>query len=204
MIEQLNIELFNLINQYAGVNPLVDTLAVFVAQYMPIVLTLGLIYLWIVKEKSTRNIILYAVYAAIIGLAINMIIGMFYFHPRPFMIPIGTVLFQYPAESSFPSDHTTMMVSLSLMLIYFKETRNIGLVFLGLSLIGGFARIFSGVHFPLDILGSVVVSIFSTLLIYSMKERLDPLNSIIQNIYSKLVNIKKGSGGSVKASPRKK
>lgn len=186
MIEQFNIELFNFINQYAGVNPLIDTFAVFVAQYMPIVLTLGLIYLWIVKKKVTRNIILYAVYAAIIGLAINVIIGMFYYHPRPFMIPIGTQLFPYPAESSFPSDHTTMMASLSLMLIYFKETRNIGALFLALGLIGGFARIFSGVHFPLDILGSVVVSLFSTLLIYSIKDRLEFLNNFIQNIYHKL------------------
>lgn len=204
MIEQLNIALFNFINQYAGVNPLIDTLAVFTAQYMPIVLIIGLSYLWIVKNKSTRNIILYAVYAAIIGLAINMIIGMIYFHPRPFMIPIGTQLFHYPAESSFPSDHTTMMVSLSLMLIYFKETRKIGAVFLALGLIGGFARIFSGVHFPLDILGSIVVSIFSTFLIFKMKERLNPLNSAIQNIYLKVVNYRKGSSGSVKASPRKK
>lgn len=187
MIEQLNIELFNFINHYAGVNPLVDTLAVFVAQYMPIVLTLGLIYLWVVKDKITRNILLYAVYASLIGIAINFIIGLFYFHPRPFMIPLGTELFQYPAETSFPSDHTTMMASLSFMLLYFKETRNIGILFLVLGLIGGFARIFSGVHFPLDILGSLVVSLFSTILIYRLRNRLNNLNSFIQNIYNKLI-----------------
>jgi undecaprenyl-diphosphatase len=187
MIEQLNLALFNLINHYAGLNPLIDGLAIFAAKYMPAVIILALAILWIVKENSTRNVILYGIYAAIIGLVINYIIGLVYFHPRPFMIGLGTQLFQYPAETSFPSDHTTFMVSIALMFFYFKETRVYGVILLILGLIGGLARVFSGVHFPLDILGSIVVSIISTLIIYQFKERLNPLNTIIKDFYSKMI-----------------
>ncbi len=102
MIEQLNFALFHLINQYAGLNPVTDTLAIFAAQYMPVIIILAIAILWIVKGNSTRNIILYGMYAAIIGLVINYVIGLVYFHPRPFMIGLGTQLFQYPAETSFP------------------------------------------------------------------------------------------------------
>lgn len=189
MIEQLNLALFHLINQYAGLNPVIDTLAIFAAEYMPIVVILALAILWIAKGNNTRDVILYGVYAAIIGLVINYIIGLVYFHPRPFMIGLGTQLFQYPAETSFPSDHTTFMVSIALIFLYFKETRVYGIILLILGLIGGFARVFSGVHFPLDILGSIMVSIISTLIIFQFKDRFNPLNMLIKEIYLKITGI---------------
>ena len=189
MIEQLNLALFHLINQYAGLNPVIDTLAIFAAEYMPVIVILALAILWILKGNNSRDVILYGIYAAIIGLVINYIIGLVYFHPRPFMIGLGTQLFQYPAETSFPSDHTTFMVSIALMLLYFKETRVYGVILLILGLIGGLARVFSGVHFPLDILGSIVVSIISTLIIFRFKDRFNPLNMLIEEIYLKITGI---------------
>ena len=189
MIEQLNLALFHLINQYAGLNPVIDTLAIFAAKYMPVVVILALAILWVTKRNNTRDVILYGIYAAIIGLVINYIIGLVYFHPRPFMIGLGTQLFQYPAETSFPSDHTTFMVSIALMLLYFKETRVYGVILLILGLTGGLARVFSGVHFPLDILGSIVVSIISTMIIFRFKDRFNPLNMLIEEIYLKITGI---------------
>ena len=40
MIEQLNIALFHLINQYAGINPIFDSIVIFAAEYMPVVVIL--------------------------------------------------------------------------------------------------------------------------------------------------------------------
>lgn len=191
MIEQLNIALFQLINQYAGINPVFDSIAMFAAEYMPVIVILALIYLWIRKGDSTHDILLYGVYAAITGLIINYLIGLVYFHPRPSMLHLGTQLFQYPTDSSFPSDHTTLMVSIALMLIYFKETRIYGVIILILGLIGGFARVFSGIHFPFDIFGSVIVAIISTLLIFYFKKRFNPLNNLIKQIYSKLTGFRR-------------
>jgi undecaprenyl-diphosphatase len=191
MIEQINITLFHLINQYAGLNPSIDTIIVLMAQYMPVVIILVLAYLWIHNGNKYRNIVLYGIYASIIGLLMNFVIGLIYFHPRPFMIQTGTQLFQYPAETSFPSDHTTFMISIALTLIYFKETRMVGIGLFILGLIGGFARVFSGVHFPFDIFGGVIVSIFASALIYLFKDQLNPLNNAITGIYIKLLKIKK-------------
>jgi undecaprenyl-diphosphatase len=189
MIEQINFALFHLINQYAGLNPIIDNLAIITAKYMPVIIILGLIYLWFKNKSRNRDIVLFGVYAAILGLIINYIIGLFYFHPRPFMLHLGTLLFQYPAETSFPSDHATLMFSLALMLMYFKETRVAGIIFLILGAIGSFARIFSGVHFPLDILGSLIVSIISTIIIFQFKHKFIPLNIVIKDIYYKISRI---------------
>jgi undecaprenyl-diphosphatase len=187
MIEQLNMALFHMINQYAGLYPFVDTIAILSAQYMPAVFVIVLIYLWIRKWATTKDIILYSVYAAVLGLIINYIIGLLYFHPRPFMIPVGTTLFPYTAETSFPSDHTTFMLSIALMMSYFKETQKIGIILVVLGLIGGLSRVFAGVHFPLDILGSVGVAIIVSMVIYYLKDNLAFLNKTVKGIYFKIV-----------------
>jgi undecaprenyl-diphosphatase len=189
MIEQINFALFHLINQYAGLNPIIDYLAIITAKYMPVIIILGLVYLWFKNKSRNRDIVLFGVYAAILGLIINYVIGLVYFHPRPFMLHLGTLLFQYPAETSFPSDHATLMFSLALMLMYFKETRVAGFIFLILGAVGSFARIFSGVHFPLDILGSLIVSIISTIIIFQFKDKFIPLNNVIKDIYYKISRI---------------
>jgi undecaprenyl-diphosphatase len=153
---------------------------------MPVVVILFMLYLWIRKGDNKHDILLYSVYAGITGLIINYLIGLVYFHPRPSMLHLGTQLFQYPTDSSFPSDHTTLMVSIALMLIYFRETRIYGIIILILGLIGGFARVFSGIHFPFDIFGSVIVAIISSALIFYFKKGFDPLNNLIKQIYSKI------------------
>jgi undecaprenyl-diphosphatase len=191
MIEQLNYTLFHLINQYAGVNPLVDTLAKLAAKYMPLVVIVGMVVLWIKNGKRTRDIVLYGFYAAILGLLINYLIGFIYFHPRPFMVPTGTLLFPYSADSSFPSDHSTLIFSMAMILAYFKETRIAGLVFLVLGLIGGFARVFCGVHFPLDILGSLVVAAVCAVIIYQLRDVFTPLNEFIKGLYAKITGLTK-------------
>jgi len=51
--------------------------------------------------------LLEAIWAAIIGLLVNQLIGFFYFHPRPSIIGLDTPLFQHGLETSFPSDPAT-------------------------------------------------------------------------------------------------
>lgn len=188
MLEQLNMTLFHLINQYAGLNPFADAAAVLAAKYMPIVIILGLVYLWI-RRKETRNVVLYGTYAAVLGLILNFIIGLVYYHPRPFMVPVGTLLFPYSPDSSFPSDHTTFMLSAAFMLMYFKKTRKTGLILVVSGLIGGFARVFCGVHFPMDIFGSVLVALAISILVYQFRNSLKPLNSTLKGVYIKVTEM---------------
>ncbi len=187
LIEQLNMALFHMINQYAGVNPFIDTIAILSAEYMPIIFVIALIYLWFKKGNKNKDIALYSIYAGILGLVINYIIGLLYFHPRPFMLHAGTLLFPYSTDSSFPSDHTTLMLSIALTMIYFRETRKIGVILAILGLIGGFSRVFAGVHFPFDIIGSIVVSIIVSLAIYYFRDNLAFLNRAIKGVYFKIV-----------------
>jgi undecaprenyl-diphosphatase len=178
MMTDINLELFHIINGLAGKNYILDTIAIFTAKYLIYIFGIYLIYLWFVRSKY-RQEVLFAGYAALIGLGINFIITQFYFHPRPFMIPTGTLLILHAPGTSFPSDQTTSMFAISLMLLIVRELRSKGVIFFILAFIGGLSKVYTGLHFPMDIAGSLFVAIFSAGLLLLVKQYVVPINRII-------------------------
>jgi len=179
----MNKKIFLFINSFAGKNHFFDLLMIAFAKIIPYLFILMLIYLWFSKKK---NEVLFAGYSAILGVIISKSIGLIYFHPRPFMDKIGTLLIHHKADSSFPSDHTTFTMSIALMLLYFKSTRILGIVLILLALLCGIARIYVGVHYPFDILGGILVGVIASLIIYLLMPQFQKLNDIIIGIWNKL------------------
>ncbi len=183
MFEQINIKIFSVINKYAGENISLDNLAIVVAEYLPYVFIAVLIYLWLSPKIEGKHPALFASYSAIVGILINRSITFFYFHPRPFMENIGTALINHVPESSFPSDHTTFMLSIASMLLCIKSTRIIGSILFLFGLLGGTSRVFCGVHFPQDIFGALLVSLITTSVICALRKKLMVINGFIVNVY---------------------
>jgi len=104
------------------------------------------------------------------------------------MMKIGTLLIPHDPETSFPSDHTTFMLSIAIMLVFNKESRRTGIIFLLLSTIGGISRIFCGLHFPVDIIGSFFVAVIACLIVKSLKYKLSYVNNYIITIYQKIIS----------------
>lgn len=185
MLNQLDINIFNLINQFAGHNFFDDSLVTVLAEYLPFIFILLLIYLWFRKDNKIKNIILYSGYSVIFGVLLNFLITLFYFHPRPFMDDIGILLINHTPETSFPSDHTTFMLAIAFMFVCFKQTRKVGIILSMLGIIGGLARVYCGLHYPFDILGSIMVAMISSAVIFLFKDKLRTLNRFIVNLYFK-------------------
>ncbi len=192
MVADPNLTLFYIINGFAGRNYVLDTTMVFAAKYIIYIFVIYLAYLWFVKSKYRQEVLLVG-YASLLGLGLNFIITLFYFHPRPFMVPTGVLLIAHAPETSFPSDHTTLMFAVSLMLLTFRELRSKGMILFVLSFIGGLARVYTGLHFPMDIIGSLFVALVSTGLLLALKQYLIPVNRVLvayfENIVNKLYNM---------------
>ncbi len=176
-MENINKKLFLLINNLSG-NIILDNFFIFVAKYMPFIFAFLLIILYFANKKDKS---LFALYSGILGLLINFIISIFYFHPRPFMVGIGNTLIYHKPETSFPSDHATLCFSIAFSFIFFQE-KIIGIILLILSIILGFSRVYVGVHFPFDIIGSIIVSIISLLVIKIFSNKLIFMNKLIKNL----------------------
>ncbi len=188
-LNYLNKELFLWINSFNQTNIILDKIGIFLAEYSPYIFILFSLYIWFIKKEKCKEIVLNAGYSAILGIVINFIISIFYFHARPFMDKIGNTLVTHKAENSFPSDHTTFMLSIAFILLYFKETRFAGIILSILGLVGGFSRVFVGVHYPFDIFGSIIVAIISAYIIFSLesKGKLKFINNFIINLYYKII-----------------
>ncbi len=186
IFDKLNVRVFEAINHFAGNNIILDKFEITMAKYLPFLFILFLLYLWFSKNKF-KNFALYSGYSATLGIFSNFLISLLYFHPRPFTNHLGTLLINHSSDTSFPSDHTTFMLSIAFMLLYFKKTRKAGIILSILGIIGGVARIYCGVHYPFDILGSVTVAIISSGIIFLSKKELQQLNNLIISLYSKML-----------------
>ena len=78
------------------------------------------------------------------------------YRPRPFVELSFAPLFAHAAETSFPSDHTLIGVSLVGPLLWRQWRFGIWLVLW--ALVVGFARVAAGVHYPTDIIGSAALA----------------------------------------------
>lgn len=165
-MEEFNVSTFLLINQYAGKFRLLDIILIGAAEVMPYVLMLIIMYLWFDVNLERKRSSFNSGLSVLLGMLTSYIISIFYHHPRPFVDNLGIQLIEHAPDSSFPSDHTTFIFSISVMLLFNKTTRVIGSALCVLSFISGLSRVFGGVHFPLDILGAILVAIFSSVVVF--------------------------------------
>lgn len=175
-----------MINRYGNNYKILSLLAIVVAKYLIFIIPVYLIWMFTKNSRYYKKQSLLAFYSALLGLLINYSISLIYFHPRPFMVHIGRLLIEHFPDSSFPSDHVTLFLSLGFYLLSEHKLRLHGLIITAIGFMVGLARIYCGVHWPLDIAGSFVVALLSFFLIIQLKGVLSPLSEKIIIIYEKL------------------
>ncbi|CAM4425563.1 undecaprenyl-diphosphatase [Pseudoalteromonas ostreae] len=170
-MEEFNVSIFLFINQYAGKSSILDAVLIGAAEVMPYVFMFVMLYLWFDVNIERKRSSLNAGLSVLLCMLTSYVISLFYYHSRPFMDGIGTQLVEHAPDSSFPSDHTTFIFSISVMLLFNSSTRGIGAILCSLSLISGLSRVFVGVHYPLDILGAIWVAIFSSVVVFKLQSK---------------------------------
>lgn len=156
-LEALNRSLFLLINGTPDAPPWLVNTAIAIGEYGIYLIPALLLVLWFNGNTGTRKRAIRACAVAMLGVGLNQIIPFFWSHPRPFALNLGHTWISHAADSSFPSDHLTVIAGVGLSLL-FDGTVRIGVTTLLAGLCVGWARIFLGIHFPLDMLGAVAVA----------------------------------------------
>ena len=181
---QLDISLFILINGLAGKFPIFDNFMILSAN-LPLIIPFYLLYLWF-KDNYHKHLSLFIFTSVLFSLLISVTISSIYYRPRPFAINLGKKLIPHEADSSFPSDSATAVFAVAFSLLLFRKYK-VGTIWFLLSLLVGFARIFCGVHFPSDILGGAIISLFVSFVIYASRGYLNVLFDQIIFSYDRLV-----------------
>lgn len=169
-MENINKIIFLWLNASAHPSQITVDLATGLAQFQIWIVPLVIAIVWLRGEEPQRRTMLAATAAGLVALFANQLIGMVWWHPRPFMIGFGHTLIAHAADSSFPSDHLSLWwaVAFSFMLNPSLTVSGIVLGISGLPL--AWARIYLGVHFPLDMAGAAIVAILSTALMHYLPD----------------------------------
>jgi len=169
-------QIFTIINSFSGHWHWLDLLAIIIAKYFIFVIFGAVLGWWISlhKTKSSSSwpiegkkkwlIFGHLFLAAIFSFLLNQLAALIRFRERPFLQSGTRQLVNPLSEKSFPSDHAA--VSFALAVAVFIHNKSLGLFLLLLSILIGLARIYTGVHYPLDILGGAIVGIFTAIAIY--------------------------------------
>ena len=137
-----------------------QALTVAAAQWLVLLVPVVLLVAWFAPRagrQSRRHLLV----ASGVSLALSGLVALPLAHlldrVRPF-VALGLVpLFAHGVDSSFPSDHTLVGAALVAPLVW--RLARLGVPLLVVVLAVGLARVAAGVHWPSDILGSVLVSL---------------------------------------------
>ena len=179
-MESLNHTLFLWMNAPADASATTVWLAMAFAEYAIWLVPLTLVAGWLWGEPATRRQALQTGVAALLALLINVGFSLAWYHPRPFAIDLGTNLLPHAPDSSFPSDHLTVLWTVAFSLMWNARLRRVGVLLALLGLPMAWARIYLGVHYPFDMLGAAAVSALSAWLCsgrvaHMLSEPLHPL-----------------------------
>lgn len=129
--------------------------------------------LWIWGDARRRGAVLATVAGVSLGIGINQLLGMLWYEPRPFMAGIGHTLIRHAADNSFPSDHATFMWSLGFSLLATGAARRWGMLVAAAGCAVAWARVFLGLHFPIDMAASLLVGVVAAVLSCSLRPAAD-------------------------------
>ncbi len=147
-------ELFLLLSSFSG-NPVLDTSMLLLAEISLFAVPAAMFYLWFQGTEGRRDSILTG-FAVLVGVSFTYVMGMFYFHHQPFTAYEAIVAAQ--PNNAFPSQHTALAFSAFWTLLW-RSRKKISAVVGVAGVAAGFARVFVGFHYPVDIAGGVIAGL---------------------------------------------
>jgi undecaprenyl-diphosphatase len=162
----LDYHLFKIINDLAVkltiFNPLMRILATD-AEYL---FYISILIYWFTRIKQNRKMVIESLLSACTALGISGIIAHFYYRDRPFITHTVFQLIKHPANASFPSDHAAGAFVIATAIWQFRKKD--GTVWLILALCIALSRIWTGVHYPSDVIAGALIGSVSAYVVHQL------------------------------------
>ena len=172
--------LFLAVNGFVGTVAVLDAAAEILASdyAVPGALALSLIAMWFMErdraERMRRQIgVITALTAMALASLTVFIINIFYFRPRPFVDMDVNLLFYRPTDSSFPSNAAAAAFGIAFAVC--GISRKAGAAAFIAAALYGLARVYAGVHYPLDVAGGIAIAAAAAWTAFRMRDALAPV-----------------------------
>lgn len=157
---------FQYINHLPQLLPFLNPLMRLLSEDAEYVFYLGIIIYWFTRSRHNRQMVAEALLSACVAFGIGGIISHFWYRDRPFVHHSVLQLIQHPANASFPSDHAlgAFVIATAIWL----SRKSDGVVWLLLGALIAFSRIWTGVHYPSDVIAGGLIGSASAVCIHRM------------------------------------
>ncbi|MBO9352828.1 phosphatase PAP2 family protein [Bordetella petrii] len=124
----------------------------------PVYIAAALTLWYLIRRRDGAAAIM--IFVACIGARLTeLAIGAYAYHPRPFAAGYGPALVAHAANNSMPSSHALFVWTLAAV-IAARRQWGLAAVLAVLGLLVAWARVFVGIHWPLDMVGAAVISVW--------------------------------------------
>jgi undecaprenyl-diphosphatase len=161
---------------------LLDTLSIFGAKYLFIVIA-GIALVYFLKQPRSRQkrIVIFAALTLPLTYIVSKIAALLYADPRPFVSGQFIPLIPHEPDNGFPSDHVLLCAGLAAVI--YPSSKSLSLILWALTLLVGMSRVHTGLHHPIDIIGSIIMAIVVAAIVYRVGLRwLDDAGSSNQTV----------------------
>ncbi len=155
--------LFQLINHLAFKWLWLDVIGIFLAKYLVYIMVLCLVVFSFKFRKNIKMVLTGFGAALFARFVITGAIRLLRPRVRPFTTGDINLLIEKVNEQSFPSGHASFTFALATVVYLYNKKW--GMVFFAAAILISISRVFTGVHWPLDVLAGAMVGIFSGWLI---------------------------------------
>jgi len=159
MVEEFNRYLFLAINATPQSSHELIQLAQFFAKQLILVVPILMIVLWL-WQSCQRKMLVDVMITLIIVVSMTTLIRENFIHARPFVEGIGYQFLDHQPTSSFPSNHGTVIFTFAFAFLWWGRAMY-GAGLLIAALLIAWSRIYLGVHWPLDMVGAMIVGVIA-------------------------------------------
>ncbi|TPG23449.1 phosphatase PAP2 family protein [Variovorax guangxiensis] len=109
--------------------------------------------------------------------------------PRPFMVGLSPPHLEHGMRAGLPSTHAAVMFTVAFMLVFDRRLRAVGMAVLAMAATTGWARVYVGVHFPLDIVAGALLGLCIAVAARAAEAGLRPLLSSVRPQYAWMTGV---------------
>lgn len=147
-----------------------DYFFIFGAKYLYLLVgVIALVWFWKLPKEKKKEIIIFSIITLPAIYLVSKIGAWLYFDPRPFVADHFTPLIPHDPDNGFPSDHALLVSAIASIIYPFSKKVSAGVWVI--AVLVGISRVYVGIHHPVDIVGSVVISALVSALAYFVFSR---------------------------------
>jgi len=152
----MNESLFFFLNDFAGQSRFFDFVFIFSARYLIYIIVIAALFFIFKAQEKRRRLFIVVFGGAALAFVISQALNSLYPVARPFLaLPGVNLLFEHGDYDSFPSGHATVAFAIATAVFFYNK--DLGRILALGALLVGLSRVVVGVHWPLDILGGLIL-----------------------------------------------